>query len=630
MVKCFREGVATLNLSEPQTLINRLAFVCRTEYSGLGVINLLYVFNNSWHKYHANRLGCFVQLTGITPGAVMTRRIVAESYDHSDMMSCLSDDYFEDIKPELHQLPFEVGQIINKQLQTPLTLVLSNIKDSMNQLELFSQESELYKSHTYVQPLTDMTLSLFRGLFNELKTEALEKVYYDSTKGPIMQFILHQVSFYLGEARTSIKNASLFYQSIEPLHYHLVNLLELFYPFQRHDVSSCILNSLDSLPDSLSAGYLEAGLSQTALNVQAAIYNAFYPEVPKIAYADNSYFESQSMSNIIGIKRGKEEKPVDVYLCAFNHNCGYIPHYASPNIQLQVERMIRDGSDPLTVVVDCTIGSINSRQTHAFLKVFEKDIMAGRLNVIFHESGQKYLQPFDMVYAAPYVMINNGDRKWSRFKNLTSSECFTADMLSTQWFALLYKYGHKSVEQYKRQSFTTNKYGTELSKRFAQSRLPFLVSTMDDELDVAFVELMPQKKRPHDGVIYGYSNLIDGFLKNLNQSFSNEARYAGPLLSLHSFGRPYTTYCVIESESEVSIRLNFGINDKDVIPFIKALEHLAKISCQTELTVAKRIKPNPKEDSEEERLSENLDNPVLKDSMLEDILDIETSSFMFK
>lgn len=365
---------------------------------------------------------------------------------------------------------------------------------------LSKQFSQDLSDSPHLQVLSQATIKLIEGFFNELTVEQWEEQHSTSERCQLIQTTLFQMLQHLGKVGNHLNSFVAFTNALELVHNDLAALLALFKPFAITDFEGIYIKSLKIIPESLRASS-QAGLGKTAMNIFSGICAAAnsLPHPPVIAYGEGAHFE---MSDLVGKPcllhdRLKSEpfQPIDLFFGEFNHNINLDPAhetYQSEDLIAETEEIIAKNPPNhfLTIGIDCTIDLINSAKVQQFLIHFEQSIQSGQLNVILFGSGQKfYLIGMDNYYGSPFCMINNRGSQWEEFNGLKTKKAFETDRLSHQWFCLSNKYA--PLDDYRKIIFeNAKKILASLPPELIPGNNPLIkVATVSENAETCYIDL---------------------------------------------------------------------------------------------------------------------------------------------
>lgn len=439
---------------------------------------------------------------------------------------------------------------------------------------------KLAAADTPVRILGMATTHLLQGFLQELEGDAWNQICAHPIKNELMQTLLYKMAVRLSDAPTDPKRFAQFAQDMEIIHADLTSLLELTKPFTEADYAVIAKTPFDHIPEAL-APLMEARLGKTAVNTFAGL-NAAVIEMNnnpvKIAggglyYEETGFLGGKYLEEVLA---DASIKKVDFYACQFNPNIDIddqCHHYASDPVEKNIRSIFekKPDTDQLTVAVDITIDYANSERMQTLLKSFEKEILEGKLNLVFFRSGQKFdIMGMDNYYGSPFFVVNNRDAKWTPFQKVLDNPGHRTDPLSLQWFTLMNKYAVKELDDYRRQIFINTR---DLLKQIPQKMLwnarkpnQTHISTADEGMDACFIDIK-LKGRFHR---FRSIALIAQFFKRcLDAGIKAHTRA--------SFGF-YHPNCILISvnaeKGSSSLRINPGLNPKDNEAILKFIQDL--------------------------------------------------------
>ncbi len=221
----------------------------------------------------------------------------------------------------------------------------------------------------------------------------------------------------------------------------------------------------------------------------------------------------------------------------------------------------------MTVAVDFTNDKVNSEKTQELLEKFQTEIQEGLLNFVFFSSGQKFdMLGMDHFYGSPFYLVNNGDdKRWKAFNNLFTQKVHTTDLLSTQWFCLLYEFASGYPDHFRELFFQNNRNVLDnIPKELFTEKRKITVSRVDAKADSTFIDVK----------IKGIFNKMIASLLVADFQFHAIA-YRVKASIRGSFGFLHPNVTLIFSPHATTLRLHAGILASDNEPMIKFLEKLA-------------------------------------------------------
>ncbi len=436
--------------------------------------------------------------------------------------------------------------------------------------DLFLRLSHQFKKNKgYLASLGSPTLELIKGCLNEIDEKKWLIFNENLDRRELVQTCLYRICMHLGNAEVHQDNFSKFAQYMELIHYELSTLLYLFEPFKDANFSDIYLERLDDVIPPPLKKYFSAGLTKSAMNTLTGIRVAVGPECQP-TFTHGTHFEimdifGQDQSFDTLLKKKKDcLSTIDLYLGEFNHNISLFANgnnYTSSNPIKEIDLLLINRSEgkPLTVAMDCTIDYLKSSKARELIEHFTGNILAGDLNIIFYQSGQKFwLLGMDHVYGSPYFMLNNGDPKWKSFDMLKTSEAFKSDALSRQWFCLTNKYALTS-DAYRKAIFENTRY---LLDRVPAELLPenegkIRISQASDSVDSCFIDIKCYGNESFSLAHQLQQRLYDRFIQQGTMLYSR-AGYGYYHANLVKFMNGYD-----EEVNYKTLRITPGINPQE-------------------------------------------------------------------
>jgi hypothetical protein len=546
-IALIEQEIATLSNIETHkcTAIARVKFECQGEV--IGGMKILPIFSplspDTIIKTHPTLAHHFTEETGIALGAIQLRRLIPEAFPLP--------------KSTLH---------VETETAPPLFADKNHFIERLKEIRL--------KNHQpHVAVLGKSFLEMIKGLFDKIPTEEWHELYQCPPFQEIIENsltnILHHLAAYKDEAQ--------FIQAIELAYAELATLLELTSPYQANDFQELYPTALKIVPESLQRS-VRGGLGKTAETVfSLAIISAREMNSCKeisTVWSEDFYFEH---ANLLGRNRSFELvmsdpsiKSIDFFGCSFHPSIDAKAksRYNQRNLIHDIERIFTEKKETthLTVALDCTNDLFNSPKTQELLAHFESHIREGRLNIILFGSGQKFdMLGMDHFYGSPFSLINNGADHWKSFDTLLSAEVNRTDLLSNQWFCLLYEYAPDSPDGFRKLFFDNTR---EVLRKVPEKLAPLdgrtiTVIPIDESAQASFIDVKIRGSfhflRSCYLIAYFYSHAV---------AENNKASIRG------SFGFLHPNITMICSDDLTTLRLHPGILRKDnqaILSFLHSL-----------------------------------------------------------
>lgn len=475
--------------------------------------------------------------------------------------------------------PFKFGKDIQYAVEGDNISYFRRRKDftSMNLFKRLSAQfvsKEFTESHPQCAILGHATMQLLEGFFKEISDKDWNNLNADPVTRELLSNVLMNIANRLATADLHKDDFKQFALSLELIHSDLSILLGLTMPFKENDFEKTFLPKLSFIPENLKA-HTTGGLTRTGSNTFAGIYGTLLSANPQLSVVRGNgfYYEQASILKCKTFEdaiKDPDIKKIDLYACQFNPSFevdSKITGYKVNTIADDIKKIFstKPETKQLTVVVDTTIDYINSEKNQMLLKEFEKEILEGKLNIIFTKSGQKFDQfGMDIYYGAPYFMINNGESHWKSTNSLFSREAHKIDSLSLQWFNLTYKYAADSLEEYRKAIFhnTREILDTCSKKLFTDQSKPqrISISHVDDGIDPSYIDLK----------IRGYNHAEMG--RSIQKQFYKYMLKQGIKVNRKaSFGFYHANLMKASENNCSSIRINPGIDPKENAIIVKFL-----------------------------------------------------------
>lgn len=537
-------------LKRKSTAISRIKFECNGEWiGGMKILPLFMELNpKSIVKTHPALAYHFIEETGIALGAIRLRRLLPEAFplpnSSAKVNGFFSQKHFENSDDVIKAADFK------KLLEHP--------------------------NKPHVAILGKSFLDMLKGLILKINSPTWKELNQDPATRDILQTVLYKTIGHLKNAEAFIEDDNQFIQAIELAHAELATLLELIAPYKPEDLSSIYLKQLNGIPASLMP-YLKGGLSKTAETVFAELNVAVSAQNPNpvCTSSESLYFEhAQLLGNNQKLESALKDVQIgkiDLYACTFNpsiesdfNNANYVQN----DLVGDIEKILKEkpNTQHLTVAIDFTNDYFNSKKSQHLLERFKSEIHSGRLNFVFFGSGQKFdMLGIDHFYGSPFYMVNNGAKHWKAFDNLFTAEVHKTDLLSTQWFCLLYEFASKSTDEFRRLFFENNRNILQnVSPKLFSKNRNVSVSSVHEKAELTFIDV--KIKGIFNRII---ASLLVGFFHLHAIAYKVKASIRG------SFGFVHPNATLIFSPKATTLRLHAGILRSDNRPIIRFLQNIA-------------------------------------------------------
>lgn len=538
-------------LKQKSTAISRIKFDCNGYLiGGMKVLPLFSKLNNkNVRSTHPTLMNYFIEETGIVLGAVHLRRLVTDAFPLPNTVAIASKSF-----SEIH---FETKE------------------DVIRAINFKKLEERSNKEHVAV--LGKSFLNMFRGLLFKITPAKWEEINEEEATRGILQNVVYRIIENLKCAEESIDDDNKFIQFLELAHAELATLLELTTPYKPEEFQSIYISRLKIIPKKLIP-YVKGGLGKTAETVFVEVncsVQTLNPN-PVRTWCNWFYYEHANLLSssykLDSVLKNNNIDKIDLYGCTFNPSIESDhtnTNYTLTDIISNIESILKEkpNTQYLSIAIDCTNDYFNSRKSQELLERFEYEIYSGRLNFIFFGSGQKFdMLGMDHFYGSPFYVINNGADHWKPFERLFTEELHKTDLLSTQWFCLLYEFASEEVDEFKNLYFKNNRY---VLNNVPVGLLPgnnraISVSKIDEKADPTFIDVKIK------GI---FNKIIAVLLVAYFQLHSIVSRVRSAIRSSYGFIHPNIT--LIFSPTSTTVRLHSGILHSDNQPIIKFLHSIA-------------------------------------------------------
>jgi hypothetical protein len=429
----------------------------------------------------------------------------------------------------------------------------------------------------YLKVLPEVTVRLLEGLANY----DIQKIFEGKGIGDLLQISYFRMMNAMGEAINRKRSLILFNNQLEVLHQEIQTILSIVSPYGEKDFAHSIKRKMTKdhiIPSSLGVAGIHLkpsgmhSLSSVLASVEALkdtnhlnvalLDGCYYHEnntLECIKTYDVSSFDSKKLSQY-GVKAAFELPPakkLDVLITEFHHNIlQKEQEYRPENVLLQVKSLIEGGlvSDQFTVVIDNTIDVEKSEDAKQFLAdpLIQEKIQAGKLNVVFLRSAQKFdMLSMDNYYGGISITINV-EPGFSKFNLRMNHKDDQLEGINYQGLTHVHKYSDGFLDKFRKAIMgNTRKLYLSLPRAaiFQEgSKNPLQISKLVDDrlffLDIKF----PNYPRSASA----FNRALVNFAREKNLPFAARA----------SFGFIHTTMTLIDGKK---LRLNVGMEGDEVL-----------------------------------------------------------------
>jgi hypothetical protein len=367
-----------------------------------------------------------------------------------------------------------------------------------------------------------------------------------------------------------------FFPFFEELNNHLSSLLSVVSPFTHQDFQRAYLNHARFIPDHFSH-LCFSSLHASGMTSFGGILKAIHQisQTPRILYGDNIYFESLGCLNqtthAIPFSEASlnDFTSADLIIAQFNSSLKRdfktINCYQIENISEIIQKANkRESQKPFTVAIDTTLDSMNSPKIHNLLSEFSDMIKDGMINFIFYKSGLKFdLFGLDHCAIAPFLIIQNNDKKWAPFKDLCEDPCLITDLQSINWTTLAYKTASTQLQEYRDLiSKRTLELLQKIPKRMFESDMPYRVVPFDETTDLSFIDIR----------ISGPFHEQRASLLAAGSLYLHCMEGNCPMFFRRSFGFYHPNLGFLAGDNHSIIRLTLGIDPGQIDLFTRCFE----------------------------------------------------------
>ncbi|MES2200291.1 MAG: hypothetical protein V4489_09020 [Chlamydiota bacterium] len=206
--------------------------------------------------------------------------------------------------------------------------------------------------------------------------------------------------------------------------------------------------------------------------------------------------------------------------------------------------------EPMTIVLDLTIGRINDKKITDLLNKYEDKITSGRLNIICYRSIQKF-DSFgtDKISGGYYQVYTSVSKFIEAFERIGTKEGRDVDPINKKCLTHFYENCTIGLDSYREVIFANTQYVYErIDKNFIDSNPNRLRLVVEERRDDENYFIILNYKCP----VSGLPKFIDSFIQRLKyNNFACCQRY--------SFGYSHTTLTDIDNY----IRISFGLEGKE-------------------------------------------------------------------
>lgn len=452
---------------------------------------------------------------------------------------------------------------------------------------LNSMESNWRSTQLHKTLMFKGTLQALKDLCSAVSPTKWEEIMRSPTRSSVVQLSFRKIKERLHllieeNERVPFHETTL---HIEQINADLSSLLEIFSPYTREDFVKAYREHLTCIPQELQL-LTTYGIHSSGMTSLAGIFKAVEKNlgrIPRILYGENAYFEcihaAEDISKASSIHNATEEdwKEVDLILAQFNPTVKRInfkvteyqvSEYHVENIAEVLHRALKaKNGAPLVIALDCTLDYSDSPRVGKLLTEFQHEIQRGDLNVICYRSGIKFdLFGMDNYCGAPFCMTHNQDPKWSSFNSLLTDPTLQTDLLSLNWFCLIYQHTTPYLELYRKQIFDNTRAVLKRapSRLFCTKNTHYRIIPCDEDADPTFIDIK----------IFGPLHAIRGGLL-VGVYLTLKSMQAGhPLLYRPSIGFYHPNLAVLFGTECTTVRLTLGLDPSQIDVIVRCLEKI--------------------------------------------------------
>jgi hypothetical protein len=425
---------------------------------------------------------------------------------------------------------------------------------------------------------------VIKGLFTSISENLWKNTCRSYAKSQLVQLCFSKIQKQLDFLKKNERELSFFElaTNVELIHADLCALIEVFSPFTHADFPKIYADLMHWIPSSLKP-LMTTGLHASGMTSMAGVFVAVKKlagDKPRILFGENAYFELIHAAHLTGHATSIEDatpkdwEDVDLLLAQFNPALKRVNFQVTEYKLEDVAGFLKNAfgatrTKPLTLAVDCTFDYLNSSQIAHLLLEFQEKIESGMLNVICYRSGLKYdIFGMDSYCGAPFMMIHNQSAHWAHFSHLSSDPALKADILSLNWFCLVYKYAAACTESYRKQTFdNTQALLNALPQRLFDTNVRYRVIPMQKDANLGFIDIK----------VYGAfhqlraSCVVGGLLT------TQCLKMGHPIFNRASVGFYHPNICILYAKECSTIRLTLGLDPTQIPPIVKCFEKLAHV-----------------------------------------------------
>lgn len=597
VIKIIELSAARIKKEHPELSVNEKAIaeyllsntliVCRGTVRGIGVLSTMpsmfdeQDFSNKSNATFRNidlsmKIEHWASLTGITIGAVNFRKAWAKNT--SDPSELLRDQFNRPSQATAIPVDYPIlGKSDLMMYPKPADLMKTNVFKKMESIAN-GKDKNAGKAQVL---LAKASVKMIQTLLAKIS----DKDWAEKQKDPVVleltQTTVYRLMQHCAAASDKLKDFRQYSQAIDRIHAELTTLLLIYKPFNTGSFEEKYRNYLKPLLQSAEQ-IKEIGIAKSAMNVFSGVLSAIMKDNahPVILSGEQSYYEKPELLGertilLKDVLNDPNVKKADLYVAEYYHNIDIssnVINYTKSNVEKDIEEIFKKkpATDNLTVAIDATIDFTKSKDIQSLLKKFQKEIKAGKLNIVVFRSGQKFdMLGLDNYFGGPFYIINNGEKKWDSFNKIKSDPVFQTDELSQQYFSWITESGPELVDEYKKLIFDNTRDILDIVPPSLKAKpgRKVCVCNVDKDVKTPFIDIKLDASQFNDVLILEVQNLFMSiFAQNEKLTYRRG-----------SFGFAHPNITVFMNEKRIRINPGIDPTEKGLYQqFFKNLEMIVK------------------------------------------------------